>query len=612
MLRKLSSFIFQFVIIAFVLSACSPLLEAPEIKDNVSFPNAMVPFSSNKFLMLNSAGNGDYKDGSIQRYIVDSSGHSILEKSFSVTSHASDLALSLDKKLTAIAFDSSVNSTKIEFYNFTDPDNPKFESNITLNLNSAGGKQTVTQLSFFQPKNGGNYYYIYGVINSFVNDDNTNGNIPKRVFTARIANDFSSSEVLFYLSYGLNDDKSLAKKSDSLLTGIYSFGSGSPSFDSSHNLFIAFPEGSVSNSTITTPPYPNNIFDYFNKTDANSNKISCSEEIKNCTQPDLRIVSMFVVDFDDFLNNFHLNNSTYFVPLAWNSNGIPYGAKTNDVILNKQKFDDNPLNLDLLSFSFQSGFWSSYWLNSQNLGNGDQFQQCYANTQSTDTTSTNEYNPKLIGNNSLLTVKTSNAGAEVYQITGLDSVSKTIVAIKNSRGAAIESGEDDFKEIAANQILDPYNTFYDQVKNLWFNGKDSSAGVSPIVPYMYSRSAGVSDIYFTSTGISKLGVLNFGSGVCLPYWLRNSYLAFATWGMESAWLSSSPKSIDVNSNAVFADSLNDPTAPSIYSFNYASGAETCTDVSPVFGSPIVVCANFLTGHISHFSTSTTDPVFRND
>lgn len=619
MLSKKFIFLFNIILIFFTIS-CGKKVDIPFIENNISYPGSIVALNSTSFLLLNTSANGDYRDGSIQQYNVDSMGNQSLINVISVPAHGTELAVSPDSNLVALSFDNSVDPTQIQFYNYTDKTNPQLLSNVTLSFFASGAKQSIKRLGFFTPTNGGNYYYLYGVIYSFQQDDGSYSNIPTRVFVAKIARDFSSASVLFTLSYGIGDPNSLAAKSDSNTPYSYSFGSNSPSFDSAHNLLFAFPTGSnggFNTASNVYPPIPN-VYSYMSG-QANANVIACSSGAV-CAQPDMRALSLFAVDFTALLNGEPLNNSTYFVPLAWNSNGIPYGATTNSVVLNYANAQSSSID-DLTSYNFQTNFWSSRWVNYTNLGNntGSGPTQCY--TTSNPTTSANEYNLNSAGSNGLLVAKSgvngnkdTGYGNEVLQITGLDIVSDTINYIKLNRGGVNQAGENDFKLIAATQILDPFNSFYTNLQtnlvNKWLNGADATHGVSPIVPYMYSRTTGVSSFDSTASAAINFGVLNFGSNSCLPYWVRDTYLGFGNLGIDSAWLSSSPVSITTpGSNATFYNASIDPTQPFNFAFSSVSGAELCTDLTPVPNQPKVFCVNFLRGDLSRFNVSSSGAIF---
>lgn len=622
MLTQKIYFFIIFTLLTFFTVSCGNSTVAPLIGNNVSYPGSIVAFDSNHFLMLNTSANGDYRDGSIQYYSVDTSGNHSLQNAFSVPAHGSEIAINRDKNLVALSFDSSVSPTQIQFYDYRDPTNPQLLPNLSLSFYEAGGKQSIKRLSFFTPSGslpagGNNFYYLYGMIYSFQQDDGSNSNIPTRVFVAKVAKDFSQANVMFTLSYNIGDQNSLAQKSNSISLYSYSFGSSSPSYDEAHNLFIAFPTGSIGGiDSVTNPPLPPSIYDYFNKTTPQSNTVTCVT-ISNCPQPDLRANSLFAVDFVAILNGEPLNNSTYFVPLAWNGNGIPYGATTNGVVINYASYvaaggsaTTGSSNGDLNSFSFQSNFWASQWMNTPDLGSGG--NQCYA---AGATTTANQYSLNLVGNNALLVSKTGINGAgdsngngnEVFQITGLDILRNSIDVVKSVRGTVNSHGESDFNLIAPVQILDPYNTYYSNIQAqtgaTWLNS------VSPIIPYMYSRTTSVSGFDSTTSAVVDYGVLNFGSNSCLPYWTRDTVSGFGSLGADTAWLGSSPNPIAQGSNAGFANATTDPTNPFNYAFPYTDGAELCTDVAPVVNTPIVFCANFLSGEITHFTTAASGTIF---
>ena len=631
-LKSLSNFVAAAVF--FLLFSSCGKYDLPSIGDHVAFPGAIVAFDNTHFLMLNTNANGDYADGSIQRYTVNSNGDQTLTNSFSVPSHGSEIAVSNDRKLVALAFDAGHNSTEIQFYDYTDPANPHFVN--SLSLKESGGRQAVKRLKFFQPSSGvgAGYYYIYGEIISDSQNDGSFAGILPRVFAAKISNDYSASSVLFYLSYGLGDPKALAPKTDANVPNDYSFGSTAPTYDADHNLFIAFPTGStggLSGATTTTPATPN-VYCYFNNSLNDATNCKVGSSVVNISAMDMRVKSMIIVDFTDFLQySVPINNSTYFVPLAWNTNGVPYGANTNDKVLNfANNFDDaNKDNLQIRSLNFQTGFYESYWLNTPSLGSTT--STCYPSNVTT--TSTNAYSLNTLGGSALLVTKTGinsligESGNEVFEIGGLDVVWRSVSALRTQRGAPgtyTASGENDFKNIASLQILDPYNTYYStpltsttqSLTQMWTNKSVSIA--SPITPYMYSRVTDV-EVFngILPNAAIDLNVLNFGTNdanQCLPYWIRDTNVGFGGFGVDSAWLSSSPVPMSSASDATkknYADSNAntstyssiDPIQPSVFSFPYNAGAERCTNVSPVANTPLVFCSNFLSGTISHFKTS---------
>jgi hypothetical protein len=612
-MKKMSKLIFLCFLFIFV--SCGKRLLAPPIENNMSFPGDMVALNSNSFLLLNTSANGDYSDGSIQQYSVNSLGFHSLQTILSVPSHGTELAVSNDSKLVALSFDSSYSDTQVHFYNYSNVSNPTSLSHITLNLPAAGGKQAIKRLGFFQRTGGDTSYYFYGAILSYPNDDGSNGNIPPRVFVAKIASDFSSSQILFILSYGLNDPNSLAPLLTSLNSQIpsnevqYTFGYNAPTYDASHDLFIAFPSGTTGgyNSGINSYPALPDPLTYFS---GNSNSTTCNG-VACKIQPDYRAVSLAAVDMSSIYSGNPINNSTYFVPLGWNQNGMPYASLSNGInIINQSKTS----NVDLNSYTFQTGYWSSYWANTKNNGAGG--LACF--NSGVVTTSSNQFT--VSGDNTLFVVKIgsnggndmSNSGGkagngnEVFAITGLDILKNNITTIKAARGAIVSSGESDFSTISKYQLIDPYNP---TVKGTWFTGQGASAAnAGPLIPFMYSRTSNVDNFDTTPTGISRISVLNFGANQCQPYWARNTVLS-GSLGRDTAWLTSNSVSLSAGANSTYPYLTSDPTKPSVFSFSTATGAQTCTDVFASANSPRVFCVNFLTSDISKYTVTQTIPVF---
>ena len=609
----------KIIFLSFLFVFCGKRPLAPPIGNNMSFPGSMVALNSNNFLLLNTSANGDYSDGSIQTYSVNSAGIHSLQTVLSVPAHGSELAVSSDSKLVALSFDSSYQNTQLQFYNYSTSSNPTSLSNLTLGFPAAGGKQAIKRLGFFK-RSSDSLYYIYGTILSYPNDDGSNGNIPPRTFVAKVASDFSSSQVLFILSYGLNDPNSLASQSTSLNSQIlsnqtqYTFGFNAPTYDATHDLFIAFPTGTMGGYSSGINSYPGlpDPMTYFS---GKSKVLNCSNGAACTYQPDYRSVSLAAVDMNAFINSGKLlNNSTYFVPLGWNQNGMPYGSISNG---NTIVYPNNSSNGDLNSFTFQTGFWSSYWANT--LNNGAGATACFP--ANVTTIASNQYT--VAGDNALFVVKSGSNGGndnsnsgnkvgngnEVFAITGLDILSSNITTIKAARGGVISSGESDFSKISNYQLIDAYNSTAN-LKSPWLVQQGTNIqNVGPLNPFMYSRTSNVGNFDTTPTGVANISVLNFGSNKCQPYWARNTVLT-GTMGRDTAWLTANPVTLTTNANSTYPYLTTDPTQPSVFSFAAASGAQTCTDVFTLNTSvPRVFCVNFLTSDISKYTVTQTDPVF---
>lgn len=611
-MKKLITLFCLFLTLFLCFCAKRPL--APEIGNNTSFPGAIVALNSSNFLVLNTSANGDYSNGSIQSYSVNNSGIHSLQTVMPVLAHGSELAVSDDQKLVALSFDSSYPSTEIWFYDYSNVSAPSSLSNLKLVLPSSVAKQSVKNLGIFRRASDTNYY-VYGTIRNFIQEDNKTGaNIPPRVFVAKVDSAFTTVELQFILSYGLNDPKSLVRNSVSnsnpKSSAIeYMFGFSSPTYDAVHDLFIAFPTGAM-NKTI-----PNDLVDvmpYFAGA-AGANQKTCSGS-SNCLQTDFRTVSLAAVDMADILASKSLNLSTYFVPLGWNQNGMPYASKSNGVdILNSS----DRSKTDVSSFSFQAGFWSSYWANTKNNGSGA--ASCYSTSA---TTNSNQYS--ILGDNSLFVVKSGNNGTndksgsdgstgygnEVFGVTGLELLKANISSIKGQKGASLD--DSDFKNIASYQLIDPYNSV-SSITSSWMNGSSGTKNAGPLTFFMYSRTSQVkapqsnNDIFKgLNTGIKNFGVLKFPGNVCLPYWARLTY-STSSLGRDSSWLTSNPSTL--SGNQTYPNLVVDPLKPSIFSFQAANGEEACTDVSPVSGTPRIFCINFIYGQISRFTVQQTDPVF---
>ena len=610
----------------FVITSCGKRALAPPIGNNMSFPGSMVALDLSSFLLLNTSANGDYSDGSIQRYSVDSSGNHSFLYAMSVPAHATELAVSSDSKLVALSFDGSHKNTQVQFYNFSNKNSPTQLSNLTISLPSSGGKQAVKKLGFFKRTIvTDNNYYFYGSIITHSNDDGSSGNIPPRVFVAKIASDFSSSQLLFILSYGLNDPNSLAPKTTSRNTAVtstnaqYTFGYSAPTYvGGSNDLFIAFPTGSVGgfNSTgLNSYPVLPDALKYFG-----SSNSTCSGS--SCIYPDFRVISLAAVDMGAILAGEPLNNSTYFVPLGWNQNGMPYASYSNGTLIS---FLNNANNADKNSFSYQTGFWASNWAGYLNIGSSA-VSSCYT-AATAATVDTNQF--QILGDNSVFVNKiglnggsdNSNSGGkagngnETLGLTGFDILRTNINSIKSTRGGINTLGETDFENIANYQIIDRYNSKYNtNLLTTWRtvpNSTSTEKNAGPLTPFMFSRTSNVSNFDSTTSGIANISILNFGSNTCRPYWARNT-VATGSLGRDSAWLVANPLStFTATSLATYPNLTIDPTRPSVFGFPAASGAQICTDVSPVTNSPKVFCVNYLYSTISRYTVSANATVTTN-
>ena len=613
-LKLNKSFIFSSIIIMIssLVFSCGKRSKAPPIGNNMSFPGSMIALGTTDFLLLNTSANGDYSDGSIQRYTVDSSGNHTFISAMSVPAHGTEIAVSSDSKLVALSFDGSYSNTQVQFYNYSNKNSP-YILPINLSLPSTGGKQAVKRIGFFK-RTADNSYYFYGSILTFPNDDGSNGNIPSRVFVAKIDSSFSSVQLLFILSYGLNDTNSLSPNSTSINSAVtsnnaqYTFGYGAPTYVGGGNdLFIAFPTGSIGgfNNGVNSYPVLPDALTYLSGT---SNSTTCNG-VACKILPDFRTISLAAVDMADIVAGKSVNNSTYFVPLLWNQNGMGYRSTTNGTLIT---YPNNTNNSDLNSFSYQYGFWSSYWANTSNVGSGA--TSCYATT---GTTSANQY--QVLGDNSVFVAKSglngnndnSNGGktgngTEVLALTGFDNLRSNINVIKGLRTA---SGDSDFNKISAYQIID----FYNAAKTSLNTSTTWTSTVGPLTPFMFSRTSNVSNFDNTGAGIANISVVKFASSnTCRPYWARNTVTS-GSLGRDTAWLISSPVTMTSSSGgyATYQNLTIDPTQPSVFNFSAGSGAQSCTDVLPIADNPKVFCVNYLYSTISRYkvsSSANSDPV----
>ncbi len=626
MTKKKFFYLVSLISLSFSLfsTSCSKRPLAPKIGNKLSFPGKLTTLDSSHFLLLNTVANNAYQDGSLQLYSVNSAGAYSLMNALSIPTHGSDVAVSSDGKLVALSFDSTYSNTTVKFYDYSNMNAP-VALNIQLDLPNAGGKQSVNRLGFFKRASDNNYY-LYGSINSFPKEDGTKGNIPARTFLAQINQNFTAVNLLVVLSYGLNDPKSLAKNSDALLPNMasdivqYTFGYSAPTYvGGTSDLFIAFPTGTSggNNSGANTFPFLPDALNYFAGT---SRTATCSGAPCQ-SNPDFRAVSLAVVNMAELLAGNGINNSTYFVPLGWNQNVMPYNSVSNSRTI---KAPNDASVSDLNSFSFQTGFWSSYWANTVSNSSGT---GCYST--STATAQGNQFT--ILGDNTVFAVKSGSNGSndlsadggkggygnEVIGISGFDKLKTTIGTILLAKPSPIVSGESDFKNIATYQLIDAYNSA-SNYKASWINQQGSNLlNTGPLSPFLYSRTTnaqnakgdGIFDA--TPSGIANIGMLNFGSNICLPYWARSTIM-ISTMGRETSWLTTNSfnfSSTNSRYNNTYPYVGIDPAKLSVYSFKPGSGSQYCTEVSPTINNPKVFCANFLTSDISKYSVNQSDPVF---
>jgi len=568
----------------FVISCLQPN-DPLVLGDKISYPTKLLALDDKRFLMLNSDAASQYKTGSIHRYSTRDSEAPELEHVFSIPNHGSDLAISKDNKLLALSFDGGKEETEIVFFDYSNKDEPLELNSLSLKFAEGGGKQSIKQLNFFtintKDQKFENDYFLYGVILNSALDTGKGSHIPDRTFVARVKSDLSEAEILFVLSYGVGDDQfaqMLSPKSNSLKPYFddqsqYMIGTSAPVFDEKHNYFIAFPTGSMNgfnNDTINQiPELPfdtnqngtkkQSTLKYFSGRDGSN--LNCEND-QNCIQPDLRAVSVYVVDMVDFLENHkkNFNASLYFAPLAWNMNGIPYNhdiKKGSPLTLGS---DDSK---DSNSFTFQYDFWSSYSLNDGSVlvakkgSNGKEEEEG--------------------GNEN-----------EVMRISGFDTMFDYIETTK-SKFPIETSDASDFKSIAKRQIYDSYNVLNE--------GKSLKNG-NPLVPYMYARANSASFVK-APTAVYGFDIVcedPSNESSCSPYWVRSSYLGLGAQGRDSSWLTlaSEQESYKKGDNPTFPDADHDPTKFNTFTLSALSGANVCTTLQ----KKDIYCASFLTGKLT--------------
>ncbi|WP_186646303.1 hypothetical protein [Fluviispira vulneris] len=614
-------FFFNFTLFALValIYSCG-LRKLPQpIGSNFSYPGSIVSDSPSSFLLLNTSANDDYSDGSIQRYTVDSNGNQTLASVISVPSHATEITVTYDGKLVPLSFDDSYSKTIVQFYDYSSPNNPKLLENLTLTFPSTGGKQAIKRLGTFQRTSETNFYYVYGTIYTSANLDGTKNNIPPRTFLAKVATNFSSSQNLMLMSYGLGDPNSFVKQStafksaNSTIDIQYTFGFEAATYDVQNDLFIAFPTGTIgkfAGGVVNNYPSLPKPLEYFSNTDYTP-----------CTSyecADFRAVSLAAVYMPNLVSGKSVDESTFFVPLAWNQNGIPYAARSNGVdIVYSAKLDKD----DTKSFSFQSQFWSSYWSNTPNPGNAlANPSTCYG---STATSNANQYG--TITQNSLFVVKkgtngtnqisdnsadgSTGYGGEIFLINGFDLLAANITSINTARNADTSVKIDDFASLAKYQVVDRYNSTTNLNSN-WLNGSatGSPKNGGPLTYYMYSRTSSNTIFKNLSTAVPNLKIFNFGGGNCRPYWYRVTTSA-KTYGLDTTWIGNNFSGPGAGATTYPGATLTDPTLTYYYSFPTTNGANLCTDVSVSGSTPFVFCYNFLYNTVTRFKVTQTSGAF---
>jgi hypothetical protein len=270
---------FVVLLTGLVLVACR-LVEEPELGDALSGPFAVAgqPGTRNVYV-LNSAFNGQYRNGSLLRFELNEAGTALEKREpMKVPRLGADLVASPDGSVLAAAFNSG--QPRVKFFSTSAAGvvtDLGFEYPTTNGIASA--------LQFFAPKQAkdGEHFLM------FVEDP---GAVTSRVVVVKFTQ--AGAERLFTLPddlpYGVPED--------------YKFGFTAPAFVRDQGLFVAFPQG----ATGLEPKLPDPI-DYL-KNDFTAVK-------KNDT--DLRIVSMAIVDFDSFLATKNLETSSAFRPLIYDA-----------------------------------------------------------------------------------------------------------------------------------------------------------------------------------------------------------------------------------------------------------------------------------------------------
>ena len=565
-----------------------------DIEDKIVYPNKIVSLGKDHFLLLNSDAATEHKTGSIHRYKVsreEVDPH--LEHVFEVPNHGSDMALSKDNKLLVLGFDGSKPETQLFFYDFSNPNTPIQLESLTLKFAKGGGKQSIKELHFFEVETKDhkfdNDYFLYGVILNSPLDTGKGDNIPARSFVARVSRDFSSSEVLFVLSYGVGDEQlsqALSPKSDSLTPTFefqtqYMIGSSAPVFDPVHNFFIALPTGSMNGYNDTHineyPELPYDVFEnnvrqesalqYFSG--QKRTNLNC-EKKENCVQPDLRAVSVFVVDMVDYLNNHrdNVNASLYFSPLAWNLNGIPYNRQTKSGPLVLGAGD----SVDIKSLTFQYNFWASY----------------------------------MQPDGSLLIAKKGENGAEdkdgngneVFRLSGIDDIEKNIQYAKELLPVTSEEAKD-FKKIASRQIFDMFHELTQEQYQAGTKGLEKKSNV--IVPYIFARTTDEVSLKAPTAvhGFDTVCLDANDDSTCSTYWIRSSYLGFNGQGRDTSWLTVAlpQESYKPGDNPFYPDAIRDPSNFTTYKMPQLSGAFVCTTLEKTD----IYCVNYLSGEFVKFN-----------
>lgn len=592
--------LFCFIFIA--ASSCRQKSSEFPINDNIAFPVKLLPIDSKEFLLVNSNASNKYTSGSIQKYMLDALGNPVLNKTYVIEDHGSDIALTDDQTLLALSFDSGKEDTKISFFDYSNKDELKPLPDLTLHLSQTEAKQSIKQIKFFKVR-GFVDDFLYGVIFTSTRDTGSGKNIPSRTFVAKISSDRQSAQILFVLSYHVEKDDSniqtLAHKSNSLKPYFgddvvqYMLGSTAPAYDSTHDLFLALPTGSMNGfnteSTNIFPKLPSSPLGYFSEDSQSNPNQPCPSDDEGCSS-DLRAVSLFAVDMQSFLKGTPLDLALYFVPLAWNANGIPYGHRTKNVRVDLEASKAPSPSDDITSFTFKSDFWASYLLDDKTL---------------------------LVGKKDPNDADGNGSGNEIFQISGLDILSKNIQII--SKADPIQFSEKqkiDFKDVEDRQIIDWFNKVNsapdekDRLYPTWPAVKLAGSlkevqNPGPIIPYMFSRSVkedGKSAFIKAPTVVYDFDVActnnNTQNSMCFPYWVRSTYLGLGNFGRDDSWLTTqipSPSYV-IGSSPIFKDALSDPMASTSYAFNPLSGAQVCTTIQ----KKDIYCVSFLTGQFTKF------------
>jgi hypothetical protein len=300
-----------FLLAAFLTQIGCSSQNEPPLGGKSSYPFSMVSYK-NSVYQLNAAADGQYKDGNIIHYELNSSGNALTQTNYVSTPRlGSSLAIDTDGKYLAASFGSEKSEvriydiqkslTEVNSWRFTLP-----EGGVPSYLQIVNGKE------FGKPEN---FYLIFS----------TRAKTSQaKVYLVELSSNKATSKLEFPSSlqkYSLDE---------------ISFGYSSPMLSSEKNILLMFPQG-LSQDYSFEQQY---LKDFLKGTENNLS--------------DFRPYSLVALDLKQYLQGGNLQASTGFYPIIFNDSGTSPEFGEVDQNTGQKKYDEN-LEVNK-SQNFKTGF----------------------------------------------------------------------------------------------------------------------------------------------------------------------------------------------------------------------------------------------------------------